>query len=287
MILIPESATPGVETRPSQTDKAERFRALHEGAGPFVIANPFDAGSARVLAGLGCPALATSSSGFAGTMGRRDGNVTRQDALRHAQAVADAVDLPVSGDLENGFGHEPSVVAETVRLAAEHGLVGCSVEDSTGESGDPIYDFDSAVARIGAAVAAARSTGFDFVLTARSELFLHGSPDLDSVIARLKAYEEAGADVLMAPGLPDLDAVSTVCAAVSKPVNFMAGIPGRSFPLADLAAAGVRRVSLAGSLYRAAMDGMIAAASEVLQDGTFSYVDSVILTRDLSAFMKP
>ena len=287
MILIPETATRAGGTRPSQSEKADLFRALHEGPEPFVVANPFDAGSARVLAGLGCLALATSSSGFAGTLGRRDGDVTRQDALRHAETVADAVDLPVSGDLENGFGHEPSVVAETVRLAAEHGLVGCSIEDSTGEAEDPIYDFDRATARISAAVAAARSTGFDFVLTARSELFLHGRPDLDCVIARLQAYGEAGADVLMAPGLPDIGAVSTVCAALSKPFNFMAGIPGRSFPLPELAAAGVRRVSLAGSLYRAAMDGAIAAASEVLQHGTFGYVDTVIRTPDLSAFMKP
>ena len=287
MTLEQESASPTEGDRPSQAERAGRFRTLHEGPEPFVIANPSDAGSARILAGLGFQALATSSSGFAGTMGHRDGGVTRQDALGHARAVADAVDLPVSADLENGFGHEPAAVAETVRLAAEHGLVGCSIEDSTGESGTPLYDFDSATARISAAVAAARSTGFGFVLTARSECFLHGLPDLDEVIARLQAYEAAGADVLMAPGLPDLDAVGAVCGAVSKPVNFMAGIPGRSFPLAELAAAGVRRVSLAGSLYRAAMDGMIAAASEVLQDGAFGYADRVIRTPDLAAFMKP
>lgn len=287
MTLEQENASPTEEDRPSQAERARRFRALHEGTEPFVIANPFDAGSARILAGLGFQALATSSSGFAGTMGHRDGGVTRQDALGHARAVADAVDLPVSADLENGFGHEPTAVAETVRLAAQHGLVGCSIEDSTGESEAPLYDFGSATARIGAAVDAARSAGFGFMLTARSECFLHGRPDLDEVIARLQAYEAAGADVLMAPGLPDLDAVGAVCAAVSKPVNFMAGIPGRSFPLAELAAAGVRRVSLAGSLYRAAMDGMIAAASEVSRDGTFGYVERVIRTPDLAAFMKP
>ncbi len=272
--------------RVGQFEKATRFRALHEGSEPLVVGNPFDAGSARILERLGFLALATSSGGFAGTIGRRDGNVSRDDALRHAQAIVDAVELPVSADLENGFGHDPATVAETVRMAAEVGLVGCSIEDATGESGFPIHDIKCATARVRAAVASARSTGFDFILTARCECFLRGQPELEAVIIRLRAYEAAGADVLMAPGLPDLEAVKAVCAAVSRPVNFMAGIPQRSFSVSELAKAGVRRISLAGSLHRAAMSGVIDAASEVLEIGTFGYVETVIPTRELSEFMR-
>ncbi len=274
------------DTRPTQSEKADRFRTLHEGPDPFVIANPFDAGSARILAGMGIRALATSSGGFAGTLGRRDGRVTREEALTHAHAVVEAVDLPVSADLENGFGHEPSDAAKTVQLAAEAGLVGCSIEDFTGDMENPFYDLESAAARIAASADAARSVGFNFTLTARTESFLRGNPDLDNVIARLQAYEAAGADVLMAPGLPDLDAVKAVCAAVSKPVNFMAGIPGKSFPTADLAAAGVRRISLATSLYRAAMTGLVAAATEAIENGTFAYVDTSMPTPELSGYMR-
>lgn len=284
--LKKDNAETTTNLRAGQFERAVRFRALHEGGEPLVIGNPFDAGSARILASLGFQALATSSGGFAGTIGRRDGNVTRDDALRHAQAIVDAVELPVSADLENGFGHDPATVAETVRMAADVGLVGCSIEDATGESGVPIHDIDTATARIRAAVAAARSVEFDFVLTARCECFLRGQPDLEEVILRLRAYEDAGADVLMAPGLPDLEAVRAVCTAISRPVNFMAGIPQRSFSVSELAAAGVRRISLAGSLHRAAMSGVIDAASEVLETGTFGYVETVIPTRDLSEFMK-
>jgi len=270
----------------SQSDKANRFRALHQGPGAFVIPNPWDAGSARVLAGLGFPALATSSGGFAGTLGRRDGRVKRDEALAHARAVAAAVEIPVSADFENGFGHAPSFVAETVRLAAATGLVGCSIEDATGHPGRPLYEFDRAVNRIAAAVAMARSFDFPFTLTARSENFLRGNPDLDDTIVRLRAYEQAGADVLMAPGLPDLAAVRAVCAALSKPYNFMAGIRGKSFTVAELAAAGVRRISLASSLYRAAMSGLINAAREVKDKGTFDYLDTAIATPDLNVLMR-
>lgn len=270
----------------SQSDKANRFRALHEGPGAFVIPNPWDAGSARILAGLGFQALATSSGAFAGTLGRRDGNVRREEALAHARAVAAAVDLPVSADLENGFGHAASFAAETVRLAAETGLVGCSIEDATGERDQPLYDIDAATERISASAAAAKSLGFAFTLTARSENFVRGNPDLDDTIKRLRAYERAGADVLMAPGLPDLEAVKTVCAALSKPVNFMAGIKGRSFTAAELSAAGVRRISLATSLYRAAMSGLIAAASEVKEQGTFGYIDTAMTTAEFNGYMQ-
>ncbi len=269
----------------SQSEKAERFRALHQGPGAFVIANPWDAGSARILAGLGFPALATSSGAFAGTLGRRDGRVTRDEALAHARVVAGAVDIPVSADLENGFGHAPSFAAETVRLAAATGLVGCSIEDATGEKDRPLYDFAMAVERVAAASEAARSVGFGFVLTARSENFLRGNPSLDDTIRRLQAFAEAGADVLMAPGLPDLAAVKAVCSAVSKPVNFMAGIRGKSFTTAELAEAGVRRISLATSLYRAAMSGLVAAAQEVMDDGEFAYLETTMTTPELNAYL--
>jgi len=270
----------------TQADRADAFRALHQGPGAFIIPNPWDAGSARILAGLGFQALATSSGAFAGTLGRRDGHVTREEALAHARAIAAAVDLPVSADLENGFGHAPSFAAETVRLAAETGLVGCSIEDATKDPGRPLYDFAEAVERVAASVAAARATGFAFTLTARSENFLRGNPDLDDTIKRLQAYERAGADVLMAPGLPDLAAVKAVCAALGKPFNFMAGIPGKSFTAAELAAAGVRRISLATSLYKAAMGGLIAAAKEVKESGTFGYLGAALPTPALNAFMR-
>ncbi|WP_119419671.1 isocitrate lyase/PEP mutase family protein [Desertibaculum subflavum] len=269
----------------SQADLAKQFQELHR-SGSFIIANAFDAGSARVLAGLGFPALATSSGAFAGTLGRRDGKVTREEALAHARAVAGAVELPVSADLENGFGHAPSFAAETVRLAAGTGLVGCTIEDTTGEKDRPLYDIGQAVERIAACVDAARAVGFPFMLTARSENFLRGNPDLDDTIKRLQAYEKVGADVLMAPGLPDLAAVKAVCSAVSKPVNFMVGIPGKSFTVAELASAGVRRISLATSLYRAAMTGLVAAAKEAKEKGTFGYVGSSIPSGELAGFMQ-
>jgi 2-methylisocitrate lyase-like PEP mutase family enzyme len=270
----------------SQSGKADRFRALHQGPGAFVIPNPWDAGSARVLAGLGFAALATSSGAFAGTLGRRDGKVRREEALAHAHAVVAAVDLPVSADLENGFGHAASFAAETVRLAAETGLVGCSIEDSTGEQDRPLYDIAEAAERVAASAAAAKGLGFDFTLTARSENFLRGNPDLNDTIKRLQAYEKAGADVLMAPGLPDLGAVKAVCAALTKPFNFMAGIKGKSFGKAELETAGVRRISLATSLYRAAIAALIAAASEVKDKGTFVYVDTALTTPELNQYMQ-
>jgi 2-methylisocitrate lyase-like PEP mutase family enzyme len=251
-----------------------------------VIPNPWDAGSARILAGLGFQALATSSGATAGVLGRRDGQVTRDEALSYARAIVEATDLPVSADLEKGFGDAPDVVAETVRLAAEVGLVGCSIEDASGDPNRLLYDLDTATERIAAAVAAARSLPFPFTLTARTENFLRGNPSLEDTISRLRAFEQTGADVLMAPGLPDLDAVRAVCAAVSKPVNFMAGIRGRSFTVDELAAAGVRRISLAGSLYRAAMSGLLAAAREVKDHGTFDYLDHAVTTPELYEFMQ-
>ena len=269
----------------SQRDKAQRFRVLHEGPRAFVIPNPWDAGSARVLAGLGFTALATSSGASAGTLGRRDGKVTRAEALAHARAIVEATELPVSADLEKGFGDAPSAAAETIRLAAEVGLVGASIEDATGDPARPLYALGQATERVAAAVQAARSLPFHFTLTARAENFIRGNPNLDDTIERLQAFERAGADVLFAPGLPDLAAVRAVCAAVSRPVNFMAGIKGRSFTVADLEECGVKRISLASSLYRMAMTGFLGAAREVRQRGTFDYLEECLPTPELNALM--
>src|SRR5438309_6930755 len=269
----------------SQSEKANRFQALHRESGFFVIANAWDAGSARSLAGLGVEALATSSGASAGVLGRRDGMVTRGEALAHARAIVEATDLPVSADLEKGFDDAPDGVAETIRLAAGSGLVGGSIEDFSADPQRPLYELGHALERVAAAAEAAHKLAFPFTLTARAENFLRGNPNLDDTIKRLQAFEKAGADVLMAPGLPDLTAVREVCRAVSKPVNFMAGIKGKSFTVAELAAAGVKRISLATSLYRAAMTGLLDAAREVKDKGTFGYLDRAVSTPDLSGFM--
>ncbi len=269
----------------SQAEKAERFRALHAAPGAFVIANAWDAGSARILTGVGFVALATSSGAAAGVLGRRDGMITREESLVHARAVVEATDLPVSADLEKGFGDSPYDAASTITLAAEYGLVGGSIEDATGNPQKPLFDAGHAKERIAAAVEAARKLPFRFTLTARAENFIRGNPDLDDTIKRLQAFEAAGADVLMAPGLPDLAAVRTVCSSLSKPFNFMAGIKGKSFSVPELAEVGVKRISLATSLYRAAMTGLLNAAREVKEKGTLSYVDSTMPTPELNGFM--
>jgi 2-methylisocitrate lyase-like PEP mutase family enzyme len=270
----------------TQNEKAIRFRALHDGPGAFVIPNPWDMGSARLLAGLGFQALATSSAASANALGRRDGRLTRDEALAHARAIVEATDLPVSADLEKGFGDAPEVVAETIRLAASAGLAGCSIEDSTGDPRRPLYDLSVATERIAAAAEAARALPFPFMLTARAHNFMYASPDLDDTIRRLQAFERAGADVLFAPGLPDLAAVRTVCAAVAKPVNFMVGIKGKSFTVAELTAAGVRRISLATSLYRAAMTGLLNAAREVNETGTFGFLDRSLTGAELGGLLR-
>jgi 2-methylisocitrate lyase-like PEP mutase family enzyme len=271
---------------PTQSEKAARFRALHQAPGAFVIANAWDAGSARVLAGLGFQAIATSSGAQANTLGTRDGNVTRDQALAHCRAIVEGTDLPVSADLERGFGDPPDVVAETIRLAAGVGLVGGSIEDATGDKNTPLYDIGLATERVTAAVEAARTLPFAFVVTGRAEGFLRGNTNLDDAIKRLQAFEKAGADVLMAPGLPDLASVRTVCSALAKPFNFMVGIKGKSFTVAELEAAGVKRISLATSLYRAAMTGLVEAAREAKDKGTFSYIDRSVPSPELNAFMR-
>jgi 2-methylisocitrate lyase-like PEP mutase family enzyme len=269
----------------AENEKAIRFRALHDGPGAFVIPNPWDAGSARILAGLGFRALATSSAAAACALGRKDGELTRNEALSHARTIVEATDLPVSADLEKGFGDAPEVVAETIRLAAKVGLVGCTIEDATRNADHPLYDFGLAVERVAAATEAARALSFPFTLTARAHSLLYAAQDLDETIRRLKAFEEAGADVLFAPGLPDLAAVGTVCAAMSKPFNFMVGIKGKSFSVSELASVGVRRISLATSLYRAAMTGFLDAAREAKDAGQFTFLDRCVTTAELNNLM--
>jgi len=270
----------------TQQEKAAHFRALHDRPGTFIIPNPWDIASARILASLGFEALATSSAASANAIGRKDGALTRDQALAHSRSIVDATDLPVSADLESGFGDSPEIVAETIRQAAAAGLVGCTIEDSTRDPNHPLYDFDFAVERIAAAAEAARALPFPFTLTARAHNFLYTSPSLDDTIKRLQAYERAGAAVLFAPGLPDLDTIRTICSAVSKPFNFMAGIKGKSFSVAELADAGVKRISLATSLYRAAMTGFVDAARAVKETGRFDFIERSITTPEFQKLMQ-
>jgi 2-methylisocitrate lyase-like PEP mutase family enzyme len=271
----------------TQKEKADRLQVLHQGDEVLLFPNPWDGGSARMLELLGYRALATSSGACAATLGRRDGKVTREETIEHCQRIVEATQLPVAADLENGFGVEPAVVMETIRLAAAAGLVGGSIEDSTGNPDKPQYELSLATERIAAAVSAARALPFHFTLTARAENFIRGSRDLNDTIKRLAAYEQAGADVLFAPALPDLAAVREVCSAVRKPVNFMVGIKGKSFTVEGLVAAGVKRISFASSLYRAAMTGFLHAAREIKESGHFRYLETTMTTPELSEFLLP
>jgi len=270
---------------PDQKEKFERFKALHAGAGAFVIPNPWDAGSARLLASLGFEALATTSAGYAFSKGKLDSfaGLTRDEILANAAEVISATDLPVSADLEDGFGAAPETCAETVALACRIGLVGGSIEDATGDAAAPIYELPHAVERVRAAAEAAR--GLPFLLTARAENFLCGRPDLDDTIRRLQAFSAAGADVLYAPGLPDLDAIRTVCAAVDKPVNVVMGLKGRRFSVDELSEAGVRRISVGGSFARAALGALMRAAQEVRTAGTFDYATEALPASTVAALM--
>ena len=234
---------------------------------------------------MGFKALATSSWAAAATAGRRDGHLSREEALSMARAIAAATDVPVAADLENGFGDAPEFVAETIRLAADAGLVGGSIEDATGDDAKPLYDISFATERIAAAVEAARALPFPFVLTARAENYIRGNPNLDDTIKRLQAFEKAGADVLFAPGLKDLETIRTVCAAVSKPVNIMNGMKG-AFSVAELAAVGVKRISLAAALYRVAMTGLRDAAKEMGEKGTFEFTERSMTSPELTVFMR-
>jgi 2-methylisocitrate lyase-like PEP mutase family enzyme len=260
----------------NSASKTTSFRALHQRAGAFVIPNPWDVGSARLLASLGFEALATTSAGLAFSLGRPEGLLSREEVLAHCRAIVGATGLPVSADLERGFGDSPESAAETIRAAAEAGLAGCSIEDHTGRRDDPIYDATLAVERIAAAVEAARGLGRDFVLTARCENFLWERPDLDDTLRRLQAFEAAGADVLYAPGLRDLEAIRTVCAALKKPVNVVMGLPGAAFTVRELAEAGVKRISVGSALARLAYGACIAAAEEIAATGSFTALSDAI-----------
>ncbi|HEU0301369.1 MAG TPA: isocitrate lyase/phosphoenolpyruvate mutase family protein [Longimicrobium sp.] len=260
----------------TQAEKAARFQALHGRPGAFVIPNPWDAGTARILERLGFEALTTTSAGLAFTLGRRDGQVTRDEALANARAIVEAVDLPVAADLENGYGHAPEAAAGTIRLAGEAGLVGGSIEDASGDPQRPIYDLQHAVERMAAAVEAARAFPFPFVLVGRAENYLHGRPDLDDTIRRLRAFEAAGADALFAPGITSPEDIRTVCASVGKPVNVIMGLKGSALTVDELAALGVKRISVGSALSRAALGAFVRAAEEIRDHGTFRFADDAL-----------
>lgn len=269
--------------------RGEQFRRLHAGDELLVLPNPWDIGTARMFANLGFQGLATTSAGLAFSLGRRDGDgaVSRDEALAHARTIVDATPLPVTADLENGFGESPETVAETVRLAGEAGLVGASIEDATYRPDDPILPRGLAVERIQAAVEAARALPYPFTLTARSENFIRGRPDLNDTVSRLQAFEAAGADVLYAPGLPGEAALRLACGSITKPFNYVAGFGPNRFTLAELKDFGVRRVSIGTSFCRAGLTAVVRAAREVLEQGSFDYVDGVHSVADFNELIDP
>ncbi len=269
----------------TRDQKYQTFRALHERPGAFVIPNPWNAGTARILAALGFEALATTSAGYAFSIGRPDSTkeLTRDGILGNAKAIVEATDLPVSADLQDGFGRSPEMCAETIRLAADVGLAGGSIEDATGDANDPIYEFQLAVERVAAAAKAAHDC--QFMLTARAENFLHGRPNLADTIRRLQSFAEAGADVVYAPGLPSLEAIREVCSSVSKPVNVVMGLKGATFSVEELAAVGVKRISVGGAFARAALGAFVRAAREVKDRGTFTFAADVLPHAEASAYM--
>jgi 2-methylisocitrate lyase-like PEP mutase family enzyme len=269
----------------NRQEKYQVLRALHQRPGAFVIPNPWDAGSAKILAALGFEALATTSAGCAFSKGYLDSapEMTRDAILQNAKEIVDTTHLPVSADLQNGFGHSPDVCAETIRLAAAAGLAGGSIEDATGDTDNPIYDFQLATERVAAAAEAAHAS--HFLLTARAENFLHSRTDLDDTIRRLQSFSKAGADVLYAPGLTNLDAIHTVCASVSKPVNVLMGLTGATFSVEELAAAGVKRISVGGSFARAALGGFVRAAREVKEKGTFTYAADALSSAEVKRYL--
>lgn len=272
--------------KPTQSAKAHAFRALHARPGAFVIPNPWDAGSARLLAAQGFEALATTSAGAAFTFGKRDGGISRDEALANARLIVEAVDLPVSADLEQCFADAPEDAAKTIGLAAGIGLAGGSIEDASGDDSRPIYDFNLAVERVAAAVEAARALPDPFVLTARAENYLHGRPDLDDTIRRLQAFEKAGAEVLFAPGLRDLEQIRTLCSSVSRPVNVVMGLVGADFSVQQLAEAGVKRISLGSSLARLALAAALRAGREIQDRGTFGFAKDAMASADANRLMR-
>src|SRR5262249_32310873 len=272
----------------TQAQKADAFRALHERPGAFIIPNPWDAGTAKLLASLGFEALATTSLGLSNMLGRVDGTMTvsRAEVLDNGRAISEATELPVSADLENCYAHEPGAAAEMIRLAAEAGVVGGSIEDATGDASKPIYDFTLAVERVQAAVETARALPLGVVLTARAENMIHGRLDLDDTIKRLQAFEKAGADVLYAPGLQDLATIRTVVASVRKPVNVVMSHADPSLTLGQLAEAGVKRVSVGGSLSRLALAAFLRGAREMADKGAFTWMRETVPSRELKSIFK-
>jgi 2-methylisocitrate lyase-like PEP mutase family enzyme len=267
----------------TQAEKGSAFRALHKRDSAFIIPNPWDAGTARLLALLGFEALATTSAGYAFSVGQRDNTIECRQMMAHVSTIASATDLPVSADLENGFGDAPDIVAETIRLAAAAGVAGGSIEDSTRQPGHPVYEREHAVERVRAAAEVVRALPFAFTLTARAENYLVGRPDLRDTIKRLQAYQEAGADVLYAPGLSSKDDIAAVVSSVDRPVNVVMGLTGVSLSLADLSAMGVRRVSVGSALSRAALGAFLRAAREMREHGTFAFADEAVSFREMNA----
>jgi 2-methylisocitrate lyase-like PEP mutase family enzyme len=270
----------------TQAEKGRAFQALHQRDRAFIIPNPFDVGTARLLAHLGFEALATTSAGFAFSIGQRDNTVGRETMMAHVSEIAAATDLPVSADLENGFGDSPEIVAETIRLAAETGLAGGSIEDLSGRAEGTVYEIGHAAERVRAAVEVARGLPFPFTLTARAENYLAGRPDLRDTIARLQAYQEAGADVLYAPGLTSKDDIAALVRAVDRPVNVVMGLTGVELSLADLSSIGIRRISVGSALSRAALGAFLRAATEMREHGTFTFAEEAVSVRDLSAMFQ-
>ncbi|MEW6130629.1 MAG: isocitrate lyase/phosphoenolpyruvate mutase family protein [Acidobacteriota bacterium] len=267
----------------TQTEKGDHFRQLHQRPQAFIIPNPWDIGTARILAHLGFAALATTSAGYAFSRGQRDNTIDRDQMLMHTKEIAEATDLPVSADLENGFADAPDAIAETVRLAAATGLVGCSIEDMSKDANQPIYDFAFAVERVRAASEAARALPFTFTLTARAENYLVGRPDINDTIRRLQAYQEAGAEVLYAPGLKSKADIVSVVSSVDRPVNVVMGLQGVQLSLAELSEIGVKRISVGSALSRAAFGAFLRAAEEMRTHGTFTFADEAVSYKDLSA----
>lgn len=266
-------------------EKGQVFAALHERERAFIIPNPWDVGTARLLAQLGFEALATTSAGYAFSMGQPDNSVARTEMILHAAAIASATDLPVSADLENGFGDFPEVVAETFRLAAAAGLVGGSIEDMSRQPGRPIYEIGFATERVRAAAEAVRDLPFAFTLTARSENYLVGRADLGDTIMRLQAYQAAGADVLYAPGIVSKDDIVTIVKSVDRPVNVVMGLQGVQLSLAELSALGVKRISVGSALSRAALGAFLRAAREMREHGTFTFAEQAVGYRDINAML--
>jgi 2-methylisocitrate lyase-like PEP mutase family enzyme len=256
-----------MKMHPSQLEKGKIFRALHERDSVFIIPNPWDVGSARLLAHFGFEALATTSMGYSFSLGRLDGSLDRDETLAYASQIVSATHLPVSADLENGFADAPEIVAETVRLAANVGLVGGSIEDATREPDRPIYELDHAIERVRAAAEAAHSLPFPFTLTARAENYLHRRPDIRDTVKRLQAYQDAGADVLYAPGLTTRDEIAAVVSSLNRPVNVVMGLQGAQLTLAEICSLGVKRVSVGSALYRTAIGAFMRAAFLCWQRG--------------------